>query len=102
MPKLLNFKFPEGFYFFNCDNTEPKRSSKIFFFCFRRASRGGSRLSHLLRKFLNLYFLFCKKSENPFFSDLKMFGDCFLISVQQFSNWNSDDALMGFRSYRAN
>ena len=29
-PKLLNFRFPEGWYFFNCDNTEMKKSSKIF------------------------------------------------------------------------
>ena len=31
MPKLLNFKFPVGRYFFNCDNTELKISYKIFF-----------------------------------------------------------------------
>jgi len=31
MPKLLNFRFPEGWYFFNFENTELKRSSKIFF-----------------------------------------------------------------------
>ena len=31
MPKLLNFRFPEGRYFLNCDNTELKRSSGIIF-----------------------------------------------------------------------
>ena len=31
MPKLLNFKFPKGWYFLNCNNTELKRSSKINF-----------------------------------------------------------------------
>jgi len=31
MPKSLNFKFSEGWYFLNCDNTELKRSSTIFF-----------------------------------------------------------------------
>jgi len=31
MPKLLNFRFLEGRIFFNCDNTELKRSPKIFF-----------------------------------------------------------------------
>jgi len=30
MPKLLNLRFPEGWYFLNCDNTERKRSSKTF------------------------------------------------------------------------
>jgi len=30
MPKLSNFRFPEA-YFFNCDNTELKRSSKTNF-----------------------------------------------------------------------
>ena len=36
MPKLLNFRFPEGCYFFNFNSrpTELKRSSKIFFFLF--------------------------------------------------------------------
>jgi len=35
MPKLLNFSFREGWYFFfNLSNTELKRSSKIFFFFF--------------------------------------------------------------------
>jgi len=29
--KLFNFGFPEGWYFWNCDNTELKRSSEIFF-----------------------------------------------------------------------
>jgi len=29
MPKLLNLRYPEGWYFENCDNTELKRSSKI-------------------------------------------------------------------------
>jgi len=31
MLQLLIFTFPEGCYFFNCDNTELKRSSKIIF-----------------------------------------------------------------------
>jgi len=31
MPKLLNFRFPEGLYFLICDNTELKKSSKIIF-----------------------------------------------------------------------
>jgi len=31
MPKLFNFRFPEGRYFLNCDNTELKRSSKMNF-----------------------------------------------------------------------
>jgi len=31
MPKLLNFRFPERWYFFNFDNAELKRSSKTFF-----------------------------------------------------------------------
>ena len=31
VPKLLNFSFPEGWYFLNCYNTELKRSSKIIF-----------------------------------------------------------------------
>ena len=31
MAKLLNFRFPEGRYFLNCDDTELKRSSKINF-----------------------------------------------------------------------
>jgi len=31
MPKLFKFRFPEGWYFFDCDNTELKRSSKINF-----------------------------------------------------------------------
>ena len=29
MPKLLNLRFPEGWYFLNCENTEMKRSSTI-------------------------------------------------------------------------
>jgi len=29
MPKSLNFRFPEGWYFLNCDNAEPERSSNI-------------------------------------------------------------------------
>jgi len=40
MPKLLNFRFPDGWYSLNCDNTDLKRSSKIFLFCFRTASLG--------------------------------------------------------------
>ena len=32
MPKLLNFRFSEGGCFFNCDNTELKRSSNVFIF----------------------------------------------------------------------
>jgi len=31
MPKSKNLRFLEGWYFFNWDNTELKRSSKIFF-----------------------------------------------------------------------
>jgi len=31
MPKSLNFRCSEGWYFLNCDNTELKRSSKINF-----------------------------------------------------------------------
>ena len=31
MPKLLNFRFPEGRYFLNFDNTELKKSSKLNF-----------------------------------------------------------------------
>jgi len=31
MPKLLNFRFLEVWYFLNCDNEELKRSSKINF-----------------------------------------------------------------------
>jgi len=42
MSKLLSFKFPEGWFFLNCYNTEFKRSP-IFFFV-RRASLGGSGL----------------------------------------------------------
>jgi len=30
-PKLSNFRFPEGWYFLNCDSTELKRSCTIFF-----------------------------------------------------------------------
>jgi len=37
MPKSLTFRFPEGRYFLNFDNTELKRCSN-FFFCFRTAS----------------------------------------------------------------
>jgi len=44
MPKLLIFKYPDGWYFLNCDNTELKISSKIFFFCCR-TSLGGSGLN---------------------------------------------------------
>jgi len=44
MPKLLDFKFPEGLYFLNRNYTELRRSSKIFFFCFRTALAGGSGL----------------------------------------------------------
>ena len=40
MSKLLNFRFPEGWYFLNCDNTEVE-TSIIFFFCLRTASLGG-------------------------------------------------------------
>jgi len=39
--KLLNFRFSEGRYFVNCDNTELKRSSKRTI-CFRKALLGGS------------------------------------------------------------
>ena len=31
MPKVLNFRFPEGWYFLNGDNTQLKRSSKTIF-----------------------------------------------------------------------
>ena len=31
MLKSLNFRFSEGRYFLNCDNTELKRSSKVHF-----------------------------------------------------------------------
>jgi len=31
MPKSINFRFPEGWYFLNWGKTELKRSSKIFF-----------------------------------------------------------------------
>jgi len=44
MPKLLNFRFLEEWYFWNCDNIELNRSSKIFFFRFRTASLNGSGL----------------------------------------------------------
>jgi len=36
MPKYLNFGFPEGLYFFNCNNTELKKSSKINFYVAER------------------------------------------------------------------
>jgi len=36
VPKLINFRFPEGWYFLNDDNTEPKRSSNIFFSVYER------------------------------------------------------------------
>jgi len=42
MPKLLIFRFPQGWYFLNFNNTKLKRPSKIFFFCFRTASLGDS------------------------------------------------------------
>jgi len=32
MPKLLNLRLPEGRYFLNCDNIEPKRSCNLFIF----------------------------------------------------------------------
>jgi len=44
MPKLFNFRFPEGWYFPICDNTELKRSSWICF-CFRTASLVGGGLT---------------------------------------------------------
>jgi len=37
--------FQRGDIFLNCGNTELKRSSKIFFFCFRTASLDGSGLN---------------------------------------------------------
>ena len=45
--KCLNFKFQvsEGCHFLICVNTELKRSSGIFFFCFRTASLDGSGLN---------------------------------------------------------
>jgi len=46
-PNLITFSFPEGRYFLNCDNTEQKRSYRIFFFCFRTASLGGSGLRYV-------------------------------------------------------
>ena len=53
MPKLLNFRFPEGVYFLNCNNTELKRSSKIIrILCFRTASLGGSGLKKRREKSL--------------------------------------------------
>jgi len=36
MPKSINFRFPEVWYFLNCDNTELKRSSTIFFSVYER------------------------------------------------------------------
>jgi len=45
MSILLNFRFPGGWYFWNCDNTELKISSKIFFFYFQTALLGGSGLT---------------------------------------------------------
>jgi len=45
MPELFNFRFPEGWYFLNWDNTELKKSSKIIYFCLQPASLGGSGLS---------------------------------------------------------
>ena len=53
MTKLLNFRFPYGWYFLNCDNTELKRSSKICC-CFRTASLRGSGLICHTFKQLNL------------------------------------------------
>jgi len=44
MPKLLNYKFPERWYFLNWDNTELKRSSKNKFFWSRTASLGDGKL----------------------------------------------------------
>ena len=46
MPKLSNFRLPEGRYFRNCDKTELK-ISLYFFFCFRTASLSGSGLSQI-------------------------------------------------------
>ena len=46
MAKLLNFRFPEGRYFFNCDNIVLRRFSKIFLFCFRTALLGGGGLKN--------------------------------------------------------
>jgi len=40
MPELLNFRFPKGWYFLKSDNTELKRSSKIFFFLFPNGIAG--------------------------------------------------------------
>jgi len=31
MPKLLNLRFSEAWYFLNCENNELENSSKIFF-----------------------------------------------------------------------
>jgi len=36
MTKLLNLRFPDGWFFFTVDNTELKRSSKIIFSFFER------------------------------------------------------------------
>jgi len=53
MPKFINFRFVEGWNFWNCDNTGLKRYSQIFFFCFRAVSLGGSR--HITKR-ANYYF----------------------------------------------
>jgi len=44
MPKLLNFRFPNGWYFLNCDSTKLKRSS-VFFMC-PNGSAGRSGLTY--------------------------------------------------------
>jgi len=49
MPKLLNIRFPEGWYFLNFDNTELKRSSETNL-CFRTASLSGSGLRTYLSR----------------------------------------------------
>jgi len=61
MPELLNFSFPAGWYFLNCDNTELKRSSKSTFFCFRTASLEGKGLNRQIR-FLTGYRILTENS----------------------------------------
>ena len=48
MPKLLNFRFWDGWYSLNCKNTEQNRSFKIFFSVFEQClSLGNSGLKAL-------------------------------------------------------
>jgi len=50
MPKLFIIRFPGGDIFLIVNNTELKKSSKIFSFCFGTASLGGSGLSKQVKK----------------------------------------------------